>query len=249
MKRRALCFMLVLMLLEGCVETPQRQAEGGALREQSQMLIYVARRGWHIDIGFDASELGLPLAAVAADFSSARYVFFGFGDRRYLLSRNKNVPSLLAALWPGSGIVLATVIVVPPEEAFGAEHVIRLKVSAVQAQAARDFVWNSLTKANGTVGFFAKGPYEGSLYYGAIPTYSAVYTCNTWAAEALRSTDLPIHSVGVVFAAQLWMQVRRIGGGGAMTHEGSRATREAFPRLSISSWSRLTTRVHSTPRA
>jgi hypothetical protein len=235
MKRRALCFVLVLMLFEGCIGTPQRRAEGGALPAQSQTLIYVARRGWHVDIGFDVSELGLSLAAVAADFSSARYVFFGFGDRRYLLSRNKNLPSLLAALWPGPGIVLATGVIAPPEEAFGAEHVIRLKVSAAQAQAVRDFVWNSLIKANGTVGWFAKGPYEGSLYYSALPTYSAVYTCNTWAAEALHSTELPIHSTGVVFATQLWMQVRRIDSG-TTTHDGSRATRETFPHRLKTSW-------------
>lgn len=248
MKHRALCFVLVFMLLEGCIGTPQRRTEEGALRAQSQTLIYVARRGWHIDIGFDVSELGLPLAAVAADFSSARYVFFGFGDRRYLLSRNKNFPSLLAALWPGAGIVLATGLVAPPEQAFGAEHVIRLKVSSAQAQAVRDFVWNSLIKANGTVGLFAKGPYAGSLYYGAIPTYSAVYTCNTWAAEALRSADLPIHAVGVVFAAQLWAQVRRVDGG-AMILNGGHATREALPHRSESPWSLVATRVHSTPRA
>jgi hypothetical protein len=213
MKRRTLCFILALMLLEGCAGMPQRRAEEGTLPVQAQTIIYVVRRGWHIDIGFDVSDLGVPLAALAADFSSARYVFFGFGDRRYMLARKKYLPSLLAALWPGPGIVLATGLVASPEEGFGAEHVIRLKVSAAQAQAVRDFAWNSLIKADGTVGFFAKGPYDGSLYYSAIPTYSAIYTCNTWAAEALRSADLPVRSVGVVFAGQLWTQVRRLDAG------------------------------------
>jgi len=228
MNRRALCFMLVSMLLEGCIGVPQRGIVPGASRAQSQTLIYVARRGWHIDIGFDVSDLGLPLAAVMADFPSAQYVFFGFGDRRYLLSRDKNFPSLLAALWPGAGLVLATGLVAPPEQAFGAELVIRLKVNAAQAQAVRDFVWNSLTKANGTAGVLAKGPYGGSLYYSATPTYSVAYTCNTWVAEALRSADLPVHSVGVVFAMQLWMQVRRIDHDAA-TQTPSHAAREAFP--------------------
>jgi len=215
--------MLVLMLLEGCTGLPQRRDEEGTLPAQAQTLIYVARRGWHIDIGFDVSDVGVPLAAVAADFSGARYVFFGFGDRHYMLARKKNFPSLLAALWPGAGIVLATGIVASPDEAFDAEDVIHLKVTAAQAQALRDFVWGSLIKADGTVDYFAKGPYEGSLYYSAIPIYSAIYTCNTWAAEALQSADLPIRSVGVVFATQLWTQVRRLDAGAPAQKRQSRS--------------------------
>jgi len=219
--------MLLLTLLEGCAGMAQRGEQESALRAQPQTIIYVARRGWHIDIGFDVSDLGTPLAAVAADFPGARYVFFGFGDRHYLLARNKSFPSLLAALWPGAGMMLATGLIAAPEEAFGAQHVVRLKVSAAQAQGTRDFVWGSFVNADGAVSFYAKGPYDGSLYYSAIPIYSAAYTCNTWAAEALRATGLPIHSVGVVFAAQLWSQVRSIDAA-AITENGSAVAHVAF---------------------
>jgi hypothetical protein len=53
---------------------------------------------------------------------------------------------------------------------------------------------------------------QSSLFFAAAPKYSAVHTCNTWAAEALRAAGLPIHSRGVVFASQLWSQIRRIEG-------------------------------------
>jgi Protein of unknown function (DUF2459) len=154
---------------------------------------------------------------------------------------------LLAALWPGAAMVLATGLVAPPEEAFGDVNVVRLRVSTLQAQEARDFVWNSLVKANGAVRFYAKGPYEESLYYSAVPTYSAVYTCNTWVAEALRTTGLPIHSVGVVFAAQLWTQVRRINAA-AMTENGGRVAHAALSYRSKSLWPLVVARVGSTPR-
>jgi hypothetical protein len=57
---------------------------------------------------------------------------------------------------------------------------------------------------------YANGPYEGSLYFSAIPQYSAFHTCNTWAAEGLSAAGLPVESAGVVFAGQLWGQVRRL---------------------------------------
>jgi uncharacterized protein (TIGR02117 family) len=209
MMRFALCSILTLVLIEGCAAMPHR-AEKPTGATAPRTTIYMARRGWHVDIGFAVSDLEAPLAALAADFPNSQYLFFGFGDRRYLTSRNKNFPSMLAALWPGAGIVLVTALTATPEQGFGAMHVIRLAISKTRALDAQGFVWNSMPKKSGVVGAYAKGPYEGSLYYSAIPSYSAVHTCNTWVAEALQTAGLPIQSVGVVFAAQLWSQLRRI---------------------------------------
>ena len=142
---------------------------------------------------------------------------------------------MLAALWPGAGMVLATGLVAAPEEAFGAGHVIRLRVSSAQRRAGQDFIWNSLIKANGAVSFNVKGPYPGSLYYSAIPTYSAVHTCNTWVAEALQTSGLAIHSIGVVFAAQLWSQLRSIDAA-ARAASGEPDAALASVNFSKSSW-------------
>jgi len=49
-----------------------------------------------------------------------------------------------------------------------------------------------------------------SAYYESIQHYSALHTCNTWAAEALQSANLPVSSSGVEFSSQLWQQVRKL---------------------------------------
>jgi hypothetical protein len=172
-------------------------------------MIYVARRGWHIDIGFAQADLQPPLDSLAAEFPGVRYLFFGFGDQQYLAAKNHNAPVLLAALWPGRGMVLITGLSTPPQEAFGAAHVAALTVTRKQLNDAQAFIWSSLDRQAG-IHSSAHGPYDGSLYFAAAPRYSAFYTCNTWAAEALKAAALPIHSAGVVFAGQLWTQVRRV---------------------------------------
>jgi hypothetical protein len=185
---------------------------------QDIAVIYVARRGWHVDIGFSAADLKPPLKSVLDEFPGAQYLFFGFGDRRYLLARHRNAPVLLAALWPGPGMILATGLTSPPAAAFGAPHVVALAVTARQASDAQDFVWHSLDTASGSdpqavdkpVKSYAAGPYEGSLFFTAVPKYSALYTCNTWVAQALAAAALPIHSEGVIFAGQLWKRVLRL---------------------------------------
>jgi Protein of unknown function (DUF2459) len=185
---------------------------------QDSAVIYLARRGWHVDIGFAAADLKSPLKSLLDEFPGAQYLFFGFGDRRYLLAKNRNAPVLLAALWPGRGMILATGLTAPPAAAFGAAHVVALAVAARQASDAQDFVWYSMDKqtgsgrqtANRRVKAYGPGPYEGSLFFTATPKYSAFHTCNTWVAESLAVAALPIHSAGVIFAGQLWTQVRRL---------------------------------------
>lgn len=191
-------------------------ADAGAGAGAISTVIYVVRRGWHIDVGFAAADMQAPLNSVAAQFPGVRYLFFGFGDRHYLLAKNRNAPVLLGALWPGRGLILATALGSPPQEAFGATHVIALAVSQDQARRAQEFIWRSLDRQStedpekNVVTPYAPGPYEGSLYFAAAPRYSAFHTCNTWAAQSLATAALPIRSSGVLFAGQLWSQVRRL---------------------------------------
>lgn len=183
-----------------------------SLAPQDSAVIYVARRGWHVDVGFAAADLQPPLRSLLDEFPGAQYLFFGFGDRRYLLAKNRNAPVLLAALWPGRGMILATGLRSAPTVAFGVRQVVALAVTLRQASDAQAFVWYSLDRPSGNdpVRSYAAGPYEGSLFFTATPKYSAFHTCNTWAAESLATAALPIHSAGVIFARQLWSQVRRV---------------------------------------
>jgi hypothetical protein len=133
-------------------------------------VIYVARRGWHIDIGFSAGDLQPPLQSLTSQFPGVRYLFFGYGDQRYLLAKHHSAPVLLAALWPGRALVLATGLTSPPGEAFGSAHVFAVKVTLQQSKDAQSYIWRSLSgqgsePASDPVAPYARGPYEGSLYF------------------------------------------------------------------------------------
>jgi len=190
----------------GAAPSEYQQVPSASESSQSAV-IYVVRRRWHIDIGFAAADLESPLNSLRSDFPGVRYLFFGFGDERYLLAKNRNGPVLLAALWPGRGLMLATGLGATPQDGFGENNVIGLVVTRAQQRSAQAFVWRSLRQEHDSVAPVSPGPYDGSLYYAAVPRYSAFHTCNTWAAETLRAAALPI-SRAVIFAGQLWPQVR-----------------------------------------
>jgi Protein of unknown function (DUF2459) len=172
--------------------------------------VYIARRGWHIDIGLEVEDLSPPLATLALHLPQARYAFFGFADKHYLLAPKRNAPVLLSALWPGAGIILATGLANSPHQAFGEQHVVALRIDAEHLAALQAFIWKSLRTHDGAVDVYRQGPYEGSAYFLAAPKYSAFHTCNTWGAEALKAAGFHAHSGGVLFAGQLWVQVRRL---------------------------------------
>ena len=170
--------------------------------------LYVVRRGWHIDVGFSAEQLAAPLSALRAQFPGARFVLFGFGDRHYLEARNRGLPDLAGAFWPGDGLILVTALNIAPAEAFGEREVVQLPLTAAQARAAQQWLLASLALRDGTPQPEGPGPYAGSAYLRASERYSALHTCNTWAAELLQASGLPVHSRGVLFAGQLWRQVQ-----------------------------------------
>jgi Protein of unknown function (DUF2459) len=185
-------------------------AAAAAAPAPAQLVMYLARRSWHIDVGFAVRDLDPSLAFIAHRFPQAKYVFFGFGDRHYLLSKGKGPATLAGALLPGPGLILVTTIENSPVQAFGAPHVLEFALPAPRAAAAQHFVRDALAGGEGGILPVAEGPYEGSVYYGAVARYSALHTCNTWVAEALESAGFKVHTHFVVFAGQTWRQARKI---------------------------------------
>ncbi|MGH8210568.1 MAG: DUF2459 domain-containing protein [Steroidobacteraceae bacterium] len=201
--------LVAVIALDACSTAPTRNPDVRPAAEAGPTVaIYVVKRSWHIDIGFSANDLHPPLTSLRTALPGTRYLLFGFGDRHYLLTHGRSIDRLSGALWPGPGLVLLTGLEATPEEAFEKSGVIRLRVTTAQARELEEFVWKTLDTQNGAATVLAPGPYSGSLYYGSVERYSAFYTCNTWAAEALQAVGLPVHSFGVEFSGQLWRQVR-----------------------------------------
>jgi hypothetical protein len=197
--------------LEGC-SANRPVATVAEITVTTPVTLYVVRRGWHIDVGFAANDLEGPLKAVSGQFPEAHFVTFGFGDRRYLQVHNPAFPNMLAALWPGDGLMLTTALRDTPQQGFGATQVVELLLTPSQATAAQRSIAAAFSLQDGRPQSDGPGPYEGSAYWRSSLRYSAAYTCNTWAAQVLASAGLPLPVHGVVFAGQLWRPVRRLAG-------------------------------------
>src|SRR5580692_4330158 len=133
------------LALAACSSAPRKAADIGSAAEVGPpVTIYVIKRSWHTDIGFDVADLHPPLATLRPALPEAHYLFFGFGDKHYLLSLDNSFEGMVGAVWPGEGLVLMTGVAGMPEQAFGVAGVTRLRVSAAQAEKLEEFVWNTL---------------------------------------------------------------------------------------------------------
>jgi hypothetical protein len=206
MGRRAL---LLGLPLAGCTALPPPDP-GPRIAE-----IAVIDRGWHTDIALPVGEAPLHpwLAGLAAALPGMRTMVLGFGDRGWLLDRDRSPLALLRALLPGPGAILLTALSAPAEAAFGPGHIVRLPLTTGQMDRLQQFLAGSLDRhwrqPDGRWRVLAEGPYPGSVFHASPIIYSAGYTCNTWTADALAAAGLPVDATGVVFAEQAMAWARQ----------------------------------------
>ena len=115
----------------------------------------------------------------------------------------------LAALLPGPGVILATALRVPPEAAFASEDVVTLPVTEAGLDRLAAHLASEL-RENGEFRRLADGPYPGSRFYATSRRYSAVYTCNTWTADAAQVAGTGVSASGILFAGQLMERARAV---------------------------------------
>jgi uncharacterized protein (TIGR02117 family) len=155
--------------------------------------VAVVRRDWHTDVCIHSEDAEPAVSAFAAGFDGARFLCFGFGERRYVFERDHGPFAALAALFPSHAALLMTVLRATPQDAFGASSVIDLRIGKRGLAGLNAFMQASVqTGDDGAPVRLGDGPYAGSVFFAATFTYDAFHTCNTWTARALRAAGLPV---------------------------------------------------------
>jgi uncharacterized protein (TIGR02117 family) len=187
--------------------------------EASVTTITIVERGWHTDVCIDRNDAGHDFESLAQAFPGSRFLCFGFGERGYVITREHGVLATLAALFPSRSALLMTVLREVPASAFGADRVVRIGISGVGLNGLQSYLTNAVQiDGAGRPIQLGVGPYPDSVFLAATGTYDALYTCNTWTADAMRSAGLPVDDT-VIFAGGVMRQARQLG---APTDSGER---------------------------
>jgi uncharacterized protein (TIGR02117 family) len=173
--------------------------------------VRVVSNGWHTAIVVTRSELvATGLLPEAADFSSAAFLEFGWGDRVYYAAQEKTLGMMLGAALTATPAVM---------------HMAGLARAPRLTNAGSEIVSVALTEGGfrhlvgALAGEFKRpeggraepnspGLYPNSAFYDAHGTFHMLNTCNTWTARMLRAGGVELSPSGVITADQLMARLR-----------------------------------------
>lgn len=175
--------------------------------------VYVVTHGWHTDLGIPDGTLRGPMTQFRRIFPGMTVLMAGFGKRTFMMAPVTHLGDLLIGPFPGTGTLLIAGLTAPPDRAYGDGTMAVLHLPPGGAERLSDFVWRTLEVAGGQPVRIGDGFFPGSVFYASRIGYSGLYTCNSWAADALHAAGLVDGAAGVVFAGQVMARAGRVSGG------------------------------------
>jgi uncharacterized protein (TIGR02117 family) len=202
----AVLWLALACIVAACAWSPVEPYAGEAPKVET---LYVIASSWHTEIGLPAHAITGPLMALRSTAPEAQYFVFGWGQRNYYMARDPGFGDLVEAAVATPAVMLVIPLNVSPREFFAASSVFSISTSREGLDRLSRFLWDYLEKDPPLVPRrVGDGPYSASTFYASTGTYSLGNTCNTWTAEALRISGLPVSASGVVFAHQVVTQVQ-----------------------------------------
>lgn len=205
-----------LLLAAGCASQSPAHASASTATNVSPKAtaphekIWVLDSGWHTGLVLPRAELGPDLDRLLQPATNAHYFMFGWGNRKFYMAPRPGLGMDIEALFPSKSTVLIESCENPPRECYTTAirfHI--MEVSAAGLDKLDNYLVQSLqTGTTDKLQALGPGPDAGSEFYASGLSYDAFHTCNTWTAEALYTAGVSISYHGVIFADQLWRQLK-----------------------------------------
>ena len=172
---------------------------------QNKSSIYIVSHKWHSGIILPASSLDLPL------FCGARYVEIGWGDVDYYPLEETSVLDAFRAAFFSKGSVMHIVwFASQPSEYFPNSKVYEIRLTKQEMNRLIGFILNSFSRdERGRPVLVGKGLYGQSRFYKAQGDFHLFHNCNSWVAEAFKSSEYPIALEGVFTSEGLSKRLQR----------------------------------------
>lgn len=208
--------LLTLLVLCACayaaalLANPSRADYMSALQNASTRSIWVSSNGWHTGIIVQTADIPPPLLREKAPFMGERFVEMGWGDAGFYQA--EEITTQLAAkalLVPSPSAVHLVGFSAEPSQYFTASEVLHLRVSEAGFARLLEFMDNSISRAPSAAIKRSEGLYGNSRFVAGSGHYSAVRTCNHWAADALQAAGVPLTPWYAATSSALMWQLRR----------------------------------------
>jgi uncharacterized protein (TIGR02117 family) len=200
--------MLLLLLTGGC-SAPIMQS-GLRTEGHNAKRVFVVHNNWHAALVLRKADLPKGAVPEQTHFPEAEYLEVSWGDRDYFPATEEGFGLALRAAFWSRGSVLHVVGVKGDVSDYSNEaEIIEIAVSPEAFQRLSEFISSSFSRLDPSVPAQSQpGLIPYSRFYPASGRFSILRTCNTWAAEALKSAGLDISPGSVITARSLARQLQ-----------------------------------------
>ena len=220
-----ICILLVAFWLS---LAPGDPALYPAKPDEKPWNVYVVDHGWHTGLilrtdDIAAAALAMPeekaeaaglLLSLARIMGAGDWVEIGWGDEAFYfadVADASEVPPLIglrALVVPTDTVLHVFPGLGDPAVAFPASETLKLEFSEAGFAAIALAVGNAIAGKNGLPEDLGAGLYGYARFYRAKGAYSALRTCNNWAAEMLRAGGAPASWATSALSSGLMAELR-----------------------------------------
>ena len=176
--------------------------------------IYLVNHGWHVGIALQRSDIPDKLWPESKEFSNARYLEVGWGDKDYYQTPHPHLGiAIKAILWPTASVLHIVGFNERVTSYFALSEIIQIHLSDNGFKHLIHYIATSHQKnPDGISKPIAKGLYGNSQFYLSKQTYHLFKTCNVWTAEALHAAGCPIKTTFTMTVEGLISQAKSLRG-------------------------------------
>ena len=198
-----------VVLLTGC-EKPDSALYPPDPDRTDNKTVYIANHGLHTGIVLLKKDAD-PYMHSFDDFKSARYLEIGWGDETYYQTEKETLwMGTRALFWPTGSVIHVAAFQKDPAVYFSNSEVIQLKLSKKGFIRLVKFIDNSFAlNEKRQIIKLGSGLYGTSRFYRAEGTFHLFNNCNTWSADAIRSSGFPISTFCLFTADDIMYRLKQ----------------------------------------
>lgn len=174
--------------------------------------VSIVHNSWHAAIVLRTSDLAVKTMPELADFPSAQFIEFSWGDKDYFPDPQSGIfGAIKAAMWSSGSVIHLVGFTDTLEHFYRGATITELRLSPAAYERMVDYIDATfLREQSSGRARAAPGLFSSSRFYPASRSFSLLRTCNTWIAEALEQAGLSISPTFVVTAGNLQSQLSAV---------------------------------------
>lgn len=173
--------------------------------------VFIVSHGWHVAIAIESAYIK-PYLPYHEQQPDAKYLMFGWGDKRYYTNRNAGTWLMLrAAFFPTQSVLHVVGVNQPLEQYFRSSTIVRVMISRQGAEQMSKYIANQFRITDGSLKVAADGLYPNSIFFEAKGSYYFPKTSNKWTARVLRKSGFPITPFYSITSGNVVKQAAKYG--------------------------------------